>query len=501
MARSRLTTTARIALAAASAVTLLALPAAAAARGIATGFLDPAALSHPEFDMSANTAMRTTEEAGGTIVRLYLYWNEVAPKQKDAPALWKQAKPSLYTWSAALDDNVQQAKNNGQRVMLTIRSAPNYAQRGKPDSRGTRNPDPAMLKAFTKAATFHFDLVRLWGIWNEPNSPQFLKPQYKKGKLVSPTLYRNLLKAAAPAVYRIPGNKIVAGETSPFGHTGSNPSPLVFLRKLFCMSGRSSPKPTSCNPRLRADVWTMHPYTSGNPWHHAFNADDVSFGDLPQWKKLVSAAIKAGHLRNKVGGKNVDYWIDEFSWDTRAPDPEGVPLSLHARWTSEALYRAWQLRIPVLLWGQLRDYPLDAAPYQSGFYFCDTTHDVGDNCSGGVVDPTTATAKPSLRAFRFPFVAYDKSGHITVWGRTPDSNSHTIRIDKKVSGGWNKVTQVTADGNGVFSKRFASSLTRGTLRAVLLSPGPLDPNSAGFSLTRPKDRFVNPFGCGGGIPC
>ena len=501
MIRSRLTTTARLTLAAACAVGLLAVPTVASAKPLVTGFLDPSALSHPLFDMPASSTMQTTEDAGGGIVRMYLYWREVVPSQNNAPSLTNQAKESTYNWNPDLDENVQQAQSHGQKVMLTIRSAPNYAQRGKPDGRGTRDPDPAMLKAFTKAATAHFDTVRLWGIWNEPNSPQFLTPQYRRGKLVSPRLYRNLLKAAAPAVYRIPGNKVVAGETSPFGHTGSNPSPLVFLRKLLCMSGRTSPKPTSCNPKLHADAWAVHPYTSGDPWHHAFNQNDVSFADLPDWKRLVFAAIKAGHLRNRGGGKDVDLWIDEFSWDTKAPDPHGVPLSLHARWTSEALYRTWKFGIDVLLWGQLRDYPLDAAPYQSGLYFCDTTHDVGDNCNGGLVDPTSATEKPSLRAFRFPFVAYDKSGHITVWGRTPDSAAHTIQIEKKTSSGWVNVTQVAAGSNGIFTKRFASSLTTGSLRAVILSPGPLDPNSAGFSLTRPKDRFVNPFGCGGGIPC
>ena len=303
MARSRLTTTARIALAAASAVTLLALPAAACRPR------DRHGLSRSGRALTSRVRHvrehRDADDRGGRRDdRPPLSLLERGGAQAEGRAgLWKPAKPSLYTWSAALDDNVQQAKNNGQRVMLTIRSAPNYAQRGKPDSRGTRNPDPAMLKAFTKAATSHFDLVRLWGIWNEPNSPQFLKPQYKKGKLVSPTLYRNLLKAAAPAVYRIPGNKIVAGETSPFGHTGSNPSPLVFLRKLFCMSGRSSPKPTSCNPRLHADVWTMHPYTSGNPWHHAFNADDVSFGDLPSGRSSSPRRSRRATYATRSGGR------------------------------------------------------------------------------------------------------------------------------------------------------------------------------------------------------
>ena len=33
----------------------------------------------------------------------------------------------------------------------------------------------------------------MWSIWNEPNQPQFLMPQYRKGKPYSPTLYRKPL--------------------------------------------------------------------------------------------------------------------------------------------------------------------------------------------------------------------------------------------------------------------------------------------------------------------
>jgi hypothetical protein len=39
-------------------------------------------------------------------------------------------------------------------------------------------------------------------------------------------------------------------------------------------------------------------------------------------------------------------------------------------------------------------------------------------------------------------------------------------------------------------------MKRGQLRAHVAGY-----DSAGFSLTRPKDKFVNPFGCGGPTPC
>jgi hypothetical protein len=42
-------------------------------------------------------------------------------------------------------------------------------------------------------------------------------------------------------------------------------------------------------------------------------------------------------------------------------------------------------------------------------------------------------------------------------------------------------------------------MKKGQLRAIVTGPGA--DQSVGFSLTRPKDMSVNPFGCGGVIPC
>jgi hypothetical protein len=175
---------------------------------------------------------------------------------------------------------------------------------------------------------------------------------------------------------------------------------------------------------------------------------------------------------------------------------------LHVRWTAEALYRTWQLGIDTLLWGQMRDYPVGNDPtygqYQSGLYYCDDPPK--SNCQVPFDLPSSQTAKPSLRAFRFPFVAYDSNGHIRIWGRTPESDAQALVIERKTSSGWKKMTNVTSAGNGIFSKRFSSSVKHGLVRARF-GIGPGERISARFSLDRPADRFVNPFGCGGAIPC
>jgi Cellulase (glycosyl hydrolase family 5) len=470
----------------------------ASARGIETGFLDPGALStnRPSVQMPTPKAMyRVSAKAGSQIVRLYLYWNRVVDDQNTEPVA--PQNPTFYHhWNDdGLVDAVDEAVSRGLKVMLTIRSAPLYAQGNgtNGDSRGTYRPNSSMLADFTKAATLQFPSVHIWGVWNEPNLASFLSPQYNsKGKLISPALYKDLLDAAAPVIHAAdPQNIVVAGETAPFHFVRNgepiNPGPLLFLRSLLCMTGRSHPT-SACNPRpkVKADIIATHPYTSGNVWHHAYRADDVSFGDLPQWKKLVLAAAHAGHFKNKDDASAVDLWITEFSWDTKPPDPKAVPTSLHVRWTAEALYRAWQLGIRTLIWGQLRDYPISKrqyfGQYQSGFYYAN--------------DKT----KPSLTAFRFPFVAYAGGGRISAWGRTPGSAPGRVQIDRKTSSGWHRVTRVDTNPQGVFKKSWKSSRTSGYLRATMIS-GPSG-TSHQFSLVRPPDKTLvyGPFGCGGVDP-
>jgi hypothetical protein len=108
------------------------------------------------------------------------------------------------------------------------------------------------------------------------------------------------------------------------------------------------------------------------------------------------------------------------------------------------------------------------------------------------------TAKDSLEAFRFPFVAYASGGKIKIWGRTPLSNSIQVTIQREASPGswvpWKP--SFTAGAGGIFRKTYSSSLKTGKLRAVVSGE-----ESRGFSLVRPKDKNVRPFGCGGVVAC
>jgi cellulase (glycosyl hydrolase family 5) len=446
-------------------------PPATAARPLLTGFLDPDASATQRADLmlTADDAAAWSRDAGASIDRLYLYWNRVATAEPVDP---DDPNDPAYDWSV-VDGQVDAAITHGLEPMLDFRSAPLWAQGPGGNASGTVSPDAGALASFARAAAARYaGRVRYWEIWNEPNSRGFLRPQRDaEGRSIAPKLYRGLVNAAAAALHEAdPDNVVVVGGTAPRASADGH-SPLDFLRKLFAAP-------------VEADVFSHHPYTLGSPERHAARPDDVYLADLTEWARLVRAAVRAGRVLSHGGTPKtrVPLWVSELSWDSRPPDPTGVPARLHARWTAEALYRSWRAGASVLIWGQLRDYPLTADPrwgiYQSGLY------------------SENDEPKRSLAAFRFPFVAYARSGWISVWGRTPSSTAAQVVLERRTQAGWNSVRTVQAMPTGIFAAHWRSTRIAGLFRARAGAVASLP-----FSLTRPPERFARPFGCGGVVSC
>jgi hypothetical protein len=316
-------------------------------------------------------------------------------------------------------------------------------------------------------------------------------PQYVGSNMVSPAHYRNMVNAFAASVHGVHAdNFVIAGATAPFGHVGQ-PAPLAFLRKLLCLS------PTNrvvCRSRIHMDAWATHPYTNGGPMHQATWPNDVSIGDLPEVRRVLRKADRAGLI---LGARAIDFWVTEFSWDTRPVDTRGVPNGLHARWVAEGLYRMWRSGVTVVTWWLLRDRPFPEDIHQSGLYYCGVPGLEDDaTCYGAGL--AGDHAKLSLTAFRFPFVAIRESRRLRFWGRTPNSLPGVVAIERRTSSGWKTWTTVNANGSGLFGRLQRSSLTRGTFRAKLID----GTTSVPFSLGRTRDlRLSHPFGCGGHMPC
>jgi hypothetical protein len=373
--------------------------------------------------------------------------------------------------------------------LVQIFGAPRWAQRCKSadTSYGAPcDPDPMAMAQFGKAMARRYEgdmglpQVRYYQVQNEPNLYLFFNPQFRQGKPVSPLLYRALVNRFSTAVKSVDSsNLIVAGGLAPLERPGGL-GPMDFMRRLLCMTGREHPVP-SCEATTAFDIWAMDPYTTGGPTHHAAGIDDVSLGDLPKMERLLQAADRAGHISGSFS--QTPFWIAEFSWDSKPPDPGGLPMSIHARWTAEALYRAWKAGVTTFLWFELRDQDPDGKPYsesvQSGLYFRGAT---------------VAQDKPklTLRAFRFPFVAFRRNHGVAFWGRTPDSAPGAVRLRVEVGGGWSALRTAHADSSGIFHGLIRTSYGRDGTGRVKASYEATD--SVPFSLHYVRDFYQPPFG-------
>lgn len=467
-------------------LTLLLPARAEAARPLETALLASSAFSGPE----ASLAFARTHEAGARAIRVYLDWRRTAPSGATKPPGFDPSNPGdlAYNWQA-FDQLVELARANGLMSIADIIDAPQWAQGAGSGVAGTIRPDPTELARFAHAAAARYGgnfrglpRVSAWQVWNEPNHFLFLNPQIEGGAITSPDHYRRMVNAVADAVHSVnSSNLVVAGGLSPFTNRAAGQSvtgPLPFMRALLCMSTAHRVKP-NCRDRIRFDVWSHHPYTSGGPTHHAASPDDVSLGDLPKMRRLLAGAVRAKHV---ISAHKVRFWVTEFSWDSNPPDPNGVPSRLHARWVAEALYRMWRAGVSLVTWFQFRDDAARGRPdnqvFQSGLY---------SRCNAGL---SCDRPKPALKAFRFPFVAFRAGRRVSFWGRTPGGRRGKVIVEQSSGRRWRRVASIGSNRYGIFARRVRTS-RHGALRAHLARG---NARSLPFSLKRPPDRQVNPFG-------
>lgn len=464
--------------------------AMAAAPARAAGPLQTALVGSSVFyGADGNLAFSRAHDARASAIRLQLSWRDTAPPGATRPAGFDPTNPAdpAYRWGP-FDKLVESARANELEPFIGISEAPDWAQRGTGGRPGTNSPDPAELGYFAQAAAERYGgsfaglpRVRTWEVWNEANASFFLYPQEVSHRALSPAIYRAMVNSFAAGVKRIHAdNDVVAGALFPFViNTQSTQAigPLRFMRGLLCMSKRLRPL-SGCGAPVHFDIWSHHPYTSGGPTHKAANPNSVSIGELPQMRRLIEAAV---HFKRIVHHGRVRLWVTEFGWDTNPPDPNGVPLRLHARWVAEALYRMWRSGVSLVTWFQLRDDAANGRPasatFQSGLYA---------RCAAG---PACDLPKLALRSFRFPFVAFRSGARVLVWGRTPAESPGEVIVEQASGNRWKRLARLRSNRYGIFLERLRTPRD-GALRARAPGAEVARP----FSLHRPPDRQVNPFG-------
>jgi hypothetical protein len=454
--------------AAALALLACALPAAPAAASPTqeTIIMDDPHVVHGSAQQ-VERAFATFAQLGADRVRVSVQWHLLAPsprsKQRPDFGPGGPADPASYPAAAweRYDRIVLAARRHGLRLLFTITGPPPLWATGTPERRTieeTYLPSPPDLQAFVQALGVRYaggyrppappgpppppppllgggeppppppqpeplPRVDAWSIWNEPNHPGWLTPQWigtGAGAFPgAPHVYRGLVDAAWRGL-ELSGHAddvVLLGETAPRGWDKRNViaaiRPLEFIRELYCVdaggrafSGRRAAA-RGCPPdraaRLRfgaehpglfrATGWAHHAYGFAGPPSRG----DSSQPDNVQLADLIRLGRTLDHALGRWGvPRRLPIWITEYGYQTNPPDPlAGVSLFRQAAYLNEAdflTYRNARVAamaqfllyddLPWLEYGE-RD-PRRWATFQTGLLFAD------------------GTPKPSFFAFQLP---------------------------------------------------------------------------------------------------
>ena len=390
-------------------------------------FLDPA---------TRQAALQEVQSLGVRSLRVILGWSDVAPgsDQPTRPA-FEPTDPAAYDWGE-YEALLAAAKERGWPVLLTISGPiPKWATAAKRDN--LTRPDPNAFGAFVTAVARKFgDQIDTYAIWNEPNQPQFLRPQFARGgRAESPRIYRALYQAAVRAL-RAAGDKndaILIAETSPRGTSRVVP-PLRFLRGTLCLDSRYR-KRSNCGA-LDADGYAHHAYTTRQgPYFRPAQRDDVTIGVLSRLTKALDRAQAAGALK-----KRLPIYLTEFGIQSTPDTQSGVSLQKQVEYRAIAERIAWgNPRVVAFSQYLLRDSdptgPKQYGGFESGLRFAD------------------GRPKPSLRAFRLPLAVKRSGSRVSIWGLVrpaTGATTATITYADRGSSTFKVLRTVRTDARGYF---------------------------------------------------
>jgi hypothetical protein len=392
-------------------------------------------------DSSRERTLDEIQGFGVTRVRQLVYWKDFAaqPNSRKVPT-FDMRNADAYpggTW-VLLDRLVASIQARGMQLHLTLTGpVPTWATSGKQGH--VRNPDAQLFGDWVHAVAARYgDRVDLWSVWNEPNHPDFLAPQYRDGSPASPSRYRKLYVAAEKQLHGVPGgsgDKVLFGETAPIGNQNVV-SPLGFLRRSLCLSA-SYKKKASCR-KLRIDGYAHHAYgRKGSPTFRSDDSDEVSMGSLDRLARALDRAAKAGAI-----GKHRPIYLTEYGVQSTPDKLAGVSLAKQGEYLAIAEHIAYlNPRVKAFSQYLLRDDEPRSGPAiqrYSGF-------ESGLRRSNG-------TKKPSYNGFIVPLRVTHVGATNVLWGRVrPATTSVDAVIERKLKGdGFKRLTTVRTGRGGVF---------------------------------------------------
>jgi hypothetical protein len=333
------------------------------------------------------------------------------------------------------------------RVYFSITGpGPSYAHRLAPPSQranaGTYKPYPSRYRAFVQAVGTRYGggyrdengirralpRVTLWSLWNEPNQPGWLSPQWENGVPASPWLYRELYAAGYQGL-TLSGHgsdAILFGETAPLGSpqrgARNGIRPVPFLREVACIAPNGTPyagpaaTARHCEDyarigALKATAFAHHPYTKkAAPTVRTSSPDEITIANIGSLGSLLDT------ISAQSGGKiptGLPILLTEFGYESNPPDTRnGIPLLRQAQYNELAEFIAFnEPRVTATTQFLMRDAaPLKQYPKGSRLYWF--------TYQSGLLD-VRGRAKPAAYAYTFPLVIYNPgvAGMTGVWGQ------------------------------------------------------------------------------------
>lgn len=398
----------------------------------------------------------TLEHLGVKALRVELYWRNVAPGGFSSKRpRFDATNPSSYNWGQ-YDPLLAEAARLKWQVLLTVTSpVPKWATASRKDF--LTNPSDTQFKEFMTAVGLHYGSeVSLYAIYNEPNHPAFLLPQFhSNGTPASPRIYRGLLQFgyAGLRAAGISKPRLLMGETAPFGfdrlpnprHEGTlhDVAPLAFLREALCLSTHYRKAP-GCEA-LPVVGYSHHAYTTAaGPSYKPSNPDDVTIGVL---SRLSSALDRAAGARALPA--HTPIYLTEFGIQSFPNRELGVSLPKQAEWDALCEKLAWgNGRVAAFSQYLLRDDPLGGKP--------------GSSVHGGFIGFQTGLIahngrrKPLYYGFPVPLVVSRQSHGYSLWGLVRPTSARTkVRVLVQPSGSrsFRTLAVVSTDARGYWTLR------------------------------------------------
>ena len=399
-------------------------------------------------------------------IRVTVLWSAIAPAAGSytRPAGFDGSDPAAYGAAAwgPYDRLVVLASARGIAVAFNLTApGPLWAMaKPAPNAKAAHQyrPSPSEFGAFVAAVGKRYSgayaappgtaggqrllpRVSYWTIWNEPNQPAWLQPQWRlvAGRRVpdAPRLYRLYVDAAFAALKQTGHGPLtdtfLVGELAPEGSESTGEAdpipPMPFIRSLYCVDaayrplrGPSAPLEHCPSAGAPSAFVAEHPglFQASGFAHHPYSfflAPDRQIGD-PNFVPLADLS-RLEHGLDRIFAtygvrRQLPIELTEYGYDTNPPNPyRGVPAARQAAYLNQAQYLAWQdprvgslAQFLLVDSGPDRSYPRGSPGYwstlQTGLEYDDGVH------------------KPSFDAYRLPIfvpVPVVRDGaKMIVWG-------------------------------------------------------------------------------------